>query len=109
MLRKTYGVSALTVFFLSVSAHAGGLDVLKGKYAFNWREEPSQTKCAKIVGPLFSDIKSKRFHCDLKPKSNTSTDVPARSCSEGESGKEYLIFDSKKACEDERETQASNE
>jgi hypothetical protein len=109
MLLKSYGVSTLTVFFLSVSAQAGGLDMLKGKYAFNWREDPALTKCAKITGPLFNEIKSSRFHCDLKPKSNTSTDVPARSCSEGENGKEYLIFDTKKACEDERETQASNE
>ncbi len=109
MPRKHYGLSAFTLLFLSVSASAGGLDVLKGKYAFNWREDPALTKCAKIVGPLFSEIKSKRFHCDLKPKSNTSTDVPARTCSEGENGKEYLIFDSKKACEDERETQAANE
>lgn len=109
MLWKSYGVSALTVYFLSVSAQAGELDVLKGKYAFNWRADPALTKCTKIAGPLFSEIKSKRFRCDLKPKSNTSTDVPARTCSEGENGKEYLIFDSKKACEDERETQASNE
>ena len=104
-----FGFSAVTLIFLSSSSHAGGLDVLKGKYAFNWRSVPDQTKCAKIVGPLFAEIKSQRFHCELKPKSNTSTGVPARTCSEGESGKEYLIFDSKKACEDERKTQASNE
>lgn len=56
-------------------------------------------------------IKLRRIctHCNLKPQSNTSSSVPARTCSEGENGKEYLIFDSKRACENERETQASNE
>lgn len=109
MLMKRFSLTMFTMFSCSVLAHAGALDVLKGKYAFDWHANPAETKCLKVAGKLLSDLTSKRFHCDMTLKTNSSSGVGLRNCSAGANGKEYLIFDTKHDCEEERQSQAANE
>jgi len=109
MLRNRYGFAVPILFLLSAPADADRLDVLQGKFAFNWHAEPSREKCIRVAGLLLADFKSTRYRCDLNAKSNTSTGASARTCTEVNGRKEYLIFDTLRACESERKTQASNE
>lgn len=90
-------------------AQAADIAQLKGKFAFNWHAMPSRVKCAKVDGKLFAEITSKSFTCEMKPVTNTASGAPARVCTGKKPGTEYLIFDTLKACETERKTQASNE
>lgn len=57
---------------------------------------------------LLSKFKSGTFECNMTPVTNTSSGELARICTQKGEGGEYLIFSSEKACEAERETQASN-
>jgi hypothetical protein len=91
-----------------VPAAAQSLDVLAGKFAFNWRSEPAREKCVKVRGALMAAFKAGKYRCNVKPVTNTSTGAPARICTQTK-GKEYLIFETRKACENERKDQASNE
>jgi hypothetical protein len=109
MPRNRCGFAVLILFLVSAPADADRLDVLQGKFAFNWHAEPSREKCIRIVGQLLVDLKSTRYRCDLKTKSNSSTGASYRTCTEVNGRKEYLILDSLRACESERKTQASNE
>ena len=109
MPRNRRGFAVLILILVSAPADAERLDVLQGKFAFNWFAEPSREKCIRVVGQLLADLKSTRYRCDLKAKSNTSTGASARICSAVNGRKEYLIFDTLRACESERKTQASNE
>ena len=101
-------LAILITILTSIPAAAKGLDELKGKFAFNWRSEPSREKCVKVAGALLAAFKAGKYRCDLKPVTNTSTGAPARICTQTK-GKEYMIFDTLKACDNERKDQASNE
>lgn len=94
---------------LAPAAQAADADQLKGKFAFNWHAMPSRVKCAKVDGKLYAEIASKSFKCEMKPVTNTASGKPARVCTSSKGDKEYLVFDTLKACEEERRTQASNE
>ena len=109
MSTRRRACAVLVLCLASLPAAADSLDVLQGKYAFNWHAEPSHEKCLKVAGKLLADFKSSRYRCVLKVVTNTSTGAPARTCTEVKDRKEYLIFDTLRACEDERKTQASNE
>ena len=102
------GLAILIAVLTSTPAAAKGLDVLRGKFAFNWRSEPSREKCVKVTDALLAAFKSNKYRCALKPITNTSTGASARTCTQPK-GKEYLIFDTLLACENERKDQASNE
>ncbi len=106
---KRYGLALIAAFLCAATAGAGAPDQLKGKYAFDWHTEPALAKCVKVDGALLSQLKSKQFHCDMTLKKNSSSGVGLRNCSAGTHGKEYLIFDSKHDCEEERQSQAANE
>jgi len=103
------GFAALILCLISAPADAEALDVLQGKFAFNWHAEPAREKCIGVAGPLLADFKSAKYRCDLKVISNTATGASARTCTALNGRKEYLIFDTLRACESERKTQASNE
>jgi hypothetical protein len=103
------GFVVLILFLASSPADADSLDVLQGKFAFNWHAEPRREKCVKVEGQLLADFKSARYRCDLKVISNTSTGASARICTEAKGRKEYMIFDTLRACDNERKDQASNE
>ena len=104
------GFAVLILLLVSSPAAADDLDVLQGKFAFNWRSEPSREKCVKVAGQLLADFKSTKYRCDLKVISNTSSGVSARLCTEVKGRqKEYMIFDTLRACDGERKDQASNE
>ncbi len=110
MLRQSLvsAVSALALLPVLPSA-AADIDVLKGQFTFNWHTDPAKTKCAAVTDELLTTFKSDKYHCDLTVITNTASDAPARVCTEnGDDGAEYLIFESEKACEGERETQVSN-
>jgi len=103
------GLVVLFVFLFSASAQAGGIEVLRGKYAFDWLHDPAKGKCVRVEGKLLNDFKSTRYHCDLNMHSNSSSGAGNRTCTQTPGHKEYLIFDTKRECDDERETQATNE
>jgi hypothetical protein len=109
MPRNRHWLAVLMLLLASAPADADTLDVLQGKFAFNWHAEPSREKCIKVAGRLLDDFKSTKYRCDLDVKSNTSSGASVRMCTAVKGGKEYLIFDTLRACEEERKTQASNE
>ena len=110
MPRKQYCLAVFILLLASLSAHADNLDMLSGKFAFNWHRDPERQKCVKVGGPLLADFKSAKYRCDLTPKTNTSAGSTVRMCTrKGARGSgEYLIFDTFRACEDERKEQVSN-
>jgi len=109
MLRTRYGFAVVAVILLSPPAGAAPLDVLQGKFAFNWFANLSREKCVKVDGPFLADFKSARYRCKLNPVSNTSSGARARVCTSANGRKEYLIFETLRACAGERKTQESNE
>jgi hypothetical protein len=109
MTKNPCAVAVFFLFLSSAPADAGGLDALQGKFAFNWHANPGRQKCVRVEGPLLADFESTKYRCDLNAISNTSTGASARTCTEVKGRKEYLIFDTLRACEGERKTQASNE
>ena len=109
MTKNRSVVVSLTMFLLAAPAQADGIDILRGKFAFNWFSDPATEKCVKVDGKLLNDFKSARYHCDLKPNTNSSSEAISRTCTLLPQVKEYLIFDTKKECDEERDTQASNE
>ncbi len=101
---------ALTLITLSVSpADAGGIDDLAGKHAFDWATDPETVKCEKVGDELLAKFKSSTFTCNLTPITNTASGFPAQVCTDGSERSEYLIFATEAECEEERQTQASNE
>ena len=103
------GFALLVSLLLSAPTNADTLGVLPGQFAFNWHAEPSREKCVKVAERLLADFKSTKYRCDLNAKSNTSSGASVRMCAEVKGRNEYLIFDTLRACEEERKTQASNE
>lgn len=109
-MSKTRCASAVLVALLAtVPAGAAERDVLAGKFTFNWHVAPAGQRCAVVSGKLLAEFKSARYRCDLKPKTNTSAGSRVRTCTQVGGRKEYLIFDTLRACEEERKTQASHE
>jgi hypothetical protein len=109
MSKNQFAPVVIIALLLTAPAKAGGLDVLSGKFAFDWLHDPDKAKCVKVTEQLLNEFKSKRYRCDLTVKKNTSTEVGVRLCTSVPNDKEYLIFETKRQCDDERETQASNE
>jgi hypothetical protein len=103
------GLAVLILLLLSAPAHAQTLDALEGKFAFNWHTNPDREKCVRVTGPLLAGFKSKTYRCDPNARTNTSSGAKVRTCTATKGRKEYLIFDSMRACEDERKDQAAAE
>ncbi len=84
--------------------------MLNGKFAFDWHRDPERQKCRKVDARLLADFESPRYRCDLTPKTNTGAGSVVRMCTRkgARGGGEYLIFDTFRACEDERKEQVSN-
>ena len=106
---KSFGFAVLLLLPAHLPAAAQSPDPLAGKFAFNWHSEPSREKCVRVAGPLLADFKSKKYQCDLKPRTNSSSGATIRTCTQIKGRKEYLIFDTHRACDNERKEQASNE
>ena len=104
-----YGLAGLLLLLTFASAYAGGAEALKGKFAYDWIADPSSQKCAKVAGQLLADFKSAKYRCDLNKKSTASNRTNAAACAEKTGHKEYLVFDTLRACEVERESQSSGE
>ncbi len=85
-----------------------GIDSLKGQFSFNWFSAPEKTTCKVVDDNQLATFKSDKFECDLNVITNTASGEPARVCKQKNDEAEYLIFATEKACELERETQASN-
>ncbi len=110
MRKNPCGRAALLLLLASIPAHAGKLDILQGKFAFDWHGDPDRQKCVKVGAKLLAALESPKYACDLTPKTNTSAGSVVRMCTrKGARGSgEYLIFDTFRACEDERKEQVSN-
>jgi hypothetical protein len=110
--RRATQFALLSAVFLVavVPAQAGKLDVLNGKFAFDWHRDPARQKCRKVDARLLADFESAKYRCDLTPRTNTGAGSVVRMCTrKGARGSgEYLIFDTLRACEDERKEQVSN-
>jgi hypothetical protein len=109
MSKTLYALVGLILCLTAAPAGAQGLDVLQGQFAFNWHSEPSRQKCAKVEGKLLTDFKSANYRCEMKPVTNTSSGASARICTQVKGGREYMVFETMRACERERKEQASNE
>jgi hypothetical protein len=109
MLTDRSGLVAALLLLACAPAKAAGPEILDGKFAFDWHTNPARQKCVKVAGPLLASFTSSGYRCDLVAKSNTSSGGSARTCTEVKGKKEYLVFDTQRACEEERKTQASNE
>lgn len=113
MSRRLLATAAVTLplalsFASLMPAHADDIDSLKGHFGFDWHTEPGKTKCIAIDDALLAKFKSEAYACDLNVITNTASGEEARVCGERSEGAEYLIFATEKACEREREEQASN-
>ena len=111
MMRKnSYRFAAFIFLFATLPAQAGKLDMLQGKFTFDWHRDPDRQKCVKVGGRLLADFESARYRCDLTPRTNTGAGSTVRMCTRkgARGGGEYLIFDTFRACEDERKEQVSN-
>lgn len=91
-----------------IPASADDIDSLRGQYTFNWLIEPDKQTCTAVDDKLLARFKSAAFECNLEVIKNTASDEPARVCTDKGGGAEYMIFETKKSCELERTTQASN-
>ncbi len=87
------------------AASADGIDDLEGNYAFDWFQDPANTKCVEVDAGLLATFKSADFTCDLTDHP-TSGDYTAKMCSKAGGKSEYLIFDTRAHCDEERETQS---
>lgn len=109
MLRTLMVTSTSALLLCQVSAaSAQSIDILQGQFAFNWHTEPASTRCAAVDAKLLATFKSDAYQCNLNVITNTASGEAARVCTQNGDGAEYLIFQTEKACEDERLTQASN-
>lgn len=103
-------ITAILILAASTSSSvANDLDGLRDKYAFDWHFDPARASCVKVGDRLLADFKSNRYRCDLKVKSNTNTGAGVRTCTKVGGRGEYLIFDTRKFCDEERKAQADNE
>jgi hypothetical protein len=108
MPRTWLGLSAALLFVSAAPASAQDLDVLRDKFTFNWHSDPGRQKCVKVAGPLLANFKSAKYTCDLTVKTNSSSGAPIRTCTEVKGQREYLVFETMRACERERKEQESN-
>lgn len=110
MIEKRLLINAAVLLCVTAPAYAQSIDSLNGKFGFNWLNRPDREKCVKIDDRLLAEFKSTRYSCNLKPTSRTELGVIPKVCTElkGAKKKEYLIFDSYRACDAERRGQASN-
>ena len=110
MFRKALCLAALALFTGGIaSAHAAGIEDLRDKYTFDWFVDPDSGPCIAVDDTLLSSFKTAEFKCELNAITNTASGHPAWVCTKVGGGAEYLIFATRTQCEEERETQASNE
>ncbi len=83
--------------------------LLRGKAAFDWHSNPSRQRCVIVDGTLLAVFNSTKYRCDLEPKSNAETKAIYRVCTAVKGGAEFLIFETRAACESERKAQAANQ
>lgn len=78
-----------------------------GKYTFNWLKSPGKQRCIKVDTKLASRLSSNEFRCiQNEGKTEAGESVPA--CKRMAGGVEYLIFDTRISCENERKAQDAN-
>jgi hypothetical protein len=94
------------VCLLSGVAHAAepSFDV---KYTFNWLKSPGKQRCIKIDAKLASLISSSAFRCHQN-EGNTEVGETVPACKAARGDIEYLIFNTRASCENERQAQDAN-
>jgi hypothetical protein len=81
-------------------ANAANLQLV-GKFAFNTKADPSKTTCTKVTAHIASQLK-----CQSTGLSSGKT---ALLCSTAGGADGYLIFDTKNACDSERNDESAAE
>lgn len=106
-MRLTRRLAVASAFcFLGGAAGAAELS-WAGKYTFNWLKSPGKQRCIKIDAKLQSRLSSSEFRCK-RDAGKTASGHSVPSCERVAGGVEYLIFDTRAACENERKEQAAN-
>jgi hypothetical protein len=100
--------AAVAALAPSIAEAADPLDALVGQFAFDWHRNPSKTRCAAVDAKLLAQFKSAAFTCDLILASDSASGKPKRVCTATSGSREYLIFATKRDCEEERKTQEAN-
>jgi hypothetical protein len=80
---------------------------LKGRFAFNWRNDPAKEKCVRITDKLLKDFE-KSYTCDARENTDSASGKPSLRCTKKDDSRQYLVFKTKADCEEERETQMAN-
>jgi hypothetical protein len=110
MFRKAICYAALALVTVGIaSAHAAGIEDLRGKYTFDWLIDPEGSACVSVDEKLLTEFRSAEYTCNLNAVTNTASGHPAWVCTQVSDGSEYLFFETRAQCDEERETQASNE
>jgi hypothetical protein len=105
------GVAAAIIMLASPAlppAKADALDSLRGKFAFDWRKDLNTVACAPIDPSLLKALKSPRFVCNIKARTNSASGVPVMSCASKDDKVEYLIFSTAALCDKELAAQRDN-
>lgn len=76
-----------------------------GQFAFDWLKV-EKSKCTEVVGALEKKIFGKKFKCS--PPEAGGSGRMARRCRNVNDKEEFLVFESKEDCNEERETQLAN-
>ena len=79
-----------------------------GKFSFNWLADPASQKCQLVTADLASKLAAKHFSC-APSKEPTEAGLKPITCSDPQKTSEYLLFNKKSDCDDERKGQAANE
>lgn len=106
MKLMTLLAAASALCFLSGAAGAAESS-FAGKYTFNWLKSPGKQRCIKIDAKLASRLSSSEFRCK-RDAGKTAAGQSVPSCAKVAGGVEYLIFDTRTACENERKEQDAN-
>jgi len=77
-----------------------------GKYTFNWLKSPGKQRCLKIDSKLDAEMSSRRFKCERGGR--TEAGQTPMACKRLAGGVEYLVFETRAACENERKAQDAN-
>lgn len=92
---------------LAQSSEKGSLDTLKGRFAFNWFNDPEKEKCVRIDDTLLKDFQQ-NYQCDLKENTHSASGKPHVRCTRKDESRQYLVFKTKAFCEKDRKTQMAN-
>jgi hypothetical protein len=98
----------LAVLILLVAPASAEPPAIKGTFGFDWFK-PERSRCAAVTGALLNRL-TKDYVCtppDGEGSSASGVTIVAK-CTAKQGKSEFLLFATRKACVDERDTQLAN-